>query len=54
MEGLDGSHSGLPMLVSKVITNGIGLSTGTEKGTEVALSLDILEREEKEDAEQHH
>lgn len=54
MEGLDGTHSGLPMLVAEIVTDCVCLSARAEQGTEVALSLDVLEREEQQDAEKHH
>lgn len=54
MEGLDGTHSSFPVLVTQVVTNGIGFSTRAEQRAEVALSLNVLEREQQQNAEQHH
>jgi hypothetical protein len=54
VEGLDGTHSSLPMLVAEIVTDCVCLSARAEQGAEVALSLDVLEREQQHDAEHHH
>lgn len=54
MEGLDGAHAGLPVLVAEVVADCVGLGARAEQGAEVALRLDVLEGEEEQDAEEHH
>jgi len=54
VEGLDGPHSCLPVLVAEVIANCVGFSPGAEQTAEVALGFDVFEGEEQHDAEQYH
>lgn len=54
VDGLDGPHSGLPVLVAEVIPHSVGLSTRAEQTAEVALSLQVLQGEKQQDAEQYH
>lgn len=42
------------MFVAQVVADCVGLGPRAEQAAEVALGLEVLEREEQEDAEEHH
>lgn len=51
---LDGLHAGLPVLVAQSISDGIGLSAGTEQTPEVGVGLEVADREEEQAPDEDH